>query len=173
MPQPSAPLRLSFFAALHLLHSIQTHYHYDPIGVRPWHLPFWLMGLFLIVHFPSISSTKSCRSGSIALAVHLIHHAMLDSVILAIVEAAGWPAAGWTVAQYLALYYAYRIHTMSRTMKRSTLSPAVLSAAVAVCVPIILASHAAPSSCAYAHLFAWTVADISSFLHPAVENVAS
>jgi hypothetical protein len=151
-------------------------------GIAPWQIPFCMMSLFFIVHFPSLTIARD-KARSFALAVHVVYHTILHSLILAAMEVVTMVYADvgdaytWTTAAYLSLYYAWRIYVASHTTKRCTLSPTLLSVVMLSCVPLVVvgAPLRAPLS-ACTHLFAWIAADAASSLHPCansfkIENV--
>ena len=135
-------------------------------SLRPWQIPFLQMALFFIIHFPSLRS--ACYRAH-SLAEHAIYHSVLHSLNLATAELLLPSGAAWNMASYAAAYYAWRIHTAASD-RCTTLSPTLLSAVMAASVPLfVMVSPPAPFS-AVDHLIAWTVADLSAFLHPLKEK---
>jgi len=143
--------------------------------IRPWQVPFCMMALFFIIHFPSLNMSSSCdKNSSFALAEHIVCHAILQSLILSLAEVnmmfVGCNDVGtyiWNTAAYLSLYFAWRVYVASHASKRCTLSPFMLSAAMMLCVPLVVA--AMPNKATFAtctHLFGWLLADISASMHP-------
>ncbi len=145
-------------------------------SLRPWQVPFCMMAIFFIIHFPSLNmSSSSCdKNSSFALAEHIVCHAILQSLILSLAEVnmmfLGCINIGtyiWNTAAYLSLYFAWRVYVASHAAKRCTLSPFMLSAAMVLCVPLVVA--AMPNKATFAactHLFGWLLADISASIHP-------
>ena len=144
-------------------------------AIRPWQVPFCMMALFFIIHFPSLNMSSPCdKKSSFALAEHIVCHTILQSLILSLAEVNvmifGCNDAGtyvWNTAAYLSLYFAWRVYAASHIVKRCTLSPFILSAAMMLCVPLVVV--AMPNKATFAactHLFGWLVADISASLHP-------
>jgi hypothetical protein len=180
-------LRILLFCALALKENGVFECNVGDYGIsaiRPWQIPFCMMGLFFIIHFPSLNMTSSCdKNCSFALANHLVRHTVLQSLILSLTEAAvtvvGRHDGGtyvWNTAAYLSLYYAWRVYVASHGAKRCTLSPFILSAAMMLCVPlVVVASPKKATFAACTHLFSWVVADISASMHPLlkkkIENV--
>ena len=151
-------------------------------AIRPWQVPFCMMTLFFIIHFPSLNMSSTCdKYSSFAVAEHIVCHTVLHSLILSFAEVAlmvvGCNDVGtyiWNTAAYLSLYFAWRVYVASHASKRCTLSPFILSAAMMLCVPLVVV--AMPNKATFAartHLCGWLIADISASMHPLpkLENV--
>jgi hypothetical protein len=150
-------------------------YSFVNIGISAWQIPFCMMALFFIVHFPSLNMSSSCdKKCSFALAEHIVYHTVLHSLVLSLTETVvimgrftNGDAYTWNAAAYLSLYYACRIYVASNAAKRCTLSPFILSAFMMLCVPfVVVASPKKATFVPCSHLFAWMVADITSAMHP-------
>ena len=184
-------IRILLFCILVLKENGIFEYNVDNISsyvavvkseIRPWQVPFCMMALFFIIHFPSLNMSSTCdKNRSFALAEHIVCHTILQSLILSLAEVTfmfvGCSDVGtyiWNTAAYLSLYFAWRVYAASHAAKRCTLSPFILSAAMMLCVPLVVVAmpnKATFSACT--HLFGWLVADISASMHPIpkLENV--
>jgi hypothetical protein len=168
-------IRILLFCILVLKENGVFEYNVGNASIRPWHVPFCMMALFFIIHFPSLNMSSSCdKNSSFAMAEHIVCHAILQSLMLSLAEVnmmvVGFNNVGsyiWNAAAYLSLYFAWRVYVASHAAKRCTLSPFMLSAAMMACVPLVVA--AMPNKATFAactHLFGWLLADISASMHP-------